>query len=138
VYVRVHGTTQVGTIGETRAEIPYVLEVWAKAADKPQIVICVNRSPITADVDLFRQKEPKTSYGILSCHLAHYCPVPKLRELGFLVNLQCPYVPITTDGKEPDLNYFCAPLLQALRKAAAGPSAPAEAWVGRPRARSDT
>jgi len=46
-------------------------------------------------------------------------PATKSHEFEFLVNIQCPHVPITTDSKSPDLNFFRIPLLQTLARVAA-------------------
>jgi hypothetical protein len=118
-HLRTTGTFLAGTTGKIAALIPFVVEVWAHPQKEPNIVVCVNRSPIAADVNVFRAAGPKKDYIISGCHLSRRFPVSKSRELGFFVNIQCPYVPITTDGKEPDLKYFQRPLIEALTKAAA-------------------
>jgi hypothetical protein len=113
-YARTQGTIEVGPRGNTTAMLPFTLEAWARPEVDPRIVLCVNRSPIAAELDLFRPAGEKSAYGLVGCQLSHSFRAPKSREFGFLVNIQCPHVPITTDGKSPDLSFFRRQLLDTM------------------------
>jgi Topoisomerase 6 subunit A/Spo11, Toprim domain len=118
-YARTKGIIHVGPSGSTKAALPFTLEAWARPVKKPRITLCVNRSPITAELDLFRPKGHHSEYALVGCQLSHTFRAAQARDFSFLVNLQCPHVPITTDGKSPDLNFFCGPLLETLTRVAA-------------------
>jgi hypothetical protein len=113
-YARTCGTIQVGHRERTPAALPFTLEAWARPEEQPRLVLCVNRSPISAELEVFRPRGQKAAYAVVGCQLRHPFRAPQSREFGFLVNLQCPYVPITTDGKSPDLTYFRTALLNTL------------------------
>jgi hypothetical protein len=93
---RTLGTIEVGPCGRMAAQLPFTLEAWARPEADPRIILCVNRSPIAAELELFRHK--KTFYALVGCQLSELFGAPKSREFGFLVNIQCPHIPITTDG----------------------------------------
>src|SRR5262249_49291431 len=46
------------------ATVPFVVEVWANVADSPSAVVCVNRTPITAPLHVFRSGRDKAAYYI--------------------------------------------------------------------------
>jgi len=118
-YVRTVGVFPAGPTGSIKAAVPFTLEAWARTAEEPRITLCVNRSPITAELQLFRPRGPHAEYGLVGCQLSHTFPATKSHEFAFLVNIQCPHVPITTDSKSPDLNFFRKSLLQTLARVAA-------------------
>jgi hypothetical protein len=102
------------------AEVPFTLEVWAKPQEEPGLTVCVNRTPVVAELQLQRLVKPRTHYAVFGCGLGHRFRVGKGHEFGFLVNVQTPYMPITNDGKEPNLRPILDELLKALSKAARG------------------
>jgi hypothetical protein len=118
-YARAQGTIQAGSSERMAATLPFTLEAWARPEEEPRIVLCVNRSPITAELEVYRPRGQKAAYALVGCHLSHSFAAPRSREFGFQVNLQCPHVPITTEGKSPDLNFFRRPLLDTLTTVAA-------------------
>jgi hypothetical protein len=104
--------------GDLRAEVPFVVEAWAQPAVGPQVTVCVNRTPVTADVSLRRDAKVRSDYALFGCGLRHRFRVCRGRDFEFLVNIQTPYMPITSDGKAPDLQPLLDTLLGALEKAA--------------------
>jgi len=104
--------------GKLDAELPVVIEAWATTADEPTGIICVNRTPITAEFDLQRDVQCRSEYALFGCGLSHGFRVGKGRDFEFLVNVQTPHMPITSDGKAPDLQHIGSPLLDAMAKAA--------------------
>jgi hypothetical protein len=115
-YASAHGVAKFGAITPL-AEIPFVVEAWAKAAegDATNLTICVNRTPIPADVDVSRDRRDIDVFG---CGLSH--TVAKVRETAHFtlcLNVITPFMPITSDGKEPDLEPFLHKIGIALKKA---------------------
>jgi hypothetical protein len=102
---------------DLNAVVPLVIEAWAKPSEKPSIDVCVNRTPITADVCLQRDAENPAEYILFGCNLGYAFRAKRGRHFALLVNVQTMYMPITTDGKEPDLNEFWYPIKEALEKA---------------------
>jgi hypothetical protein len=105
----------LGSVGGT---IPVMVEAWAKKADVPQITLCVNRTPTTAEVWLRRHAEKKTNYQIFGCDLGYEVAVGQKHDFHFLVNVQAPYLPLLTDGKTPSLDALAIPLVEAMEGAA--------------------
>ena len=110
--------------GRLPAQILYVVEVWASEAEEPQIDFHINRTPITAEVGMSRCFKDKTQYGLSGCGLSdehHRTALPikagKDREFWIVVNVTTPHMPITTDGKAPDLLVIEGPLQIAAEKA---------------------
>ena len=115
-YAVERGTFETGA-RYPRAEIPFVVEVWADAfqtgRDNVALVTCVNRTPITGTIYCFRKQKALRVYG---CGLNVVIEVPK-GDYHLVVNVTTPYCPITTDGKEPDLRPFAEPVASAVTKA---------------------
>jgi hypothetical protein len=110
--------------GAIPANIPYVVEAWAKRSERPTIIVMVNRAPITADVKTGRIMSDKGDYGLMGCGLSSELDntatdfrVGRKGEYSILVNVTTPYMPITTDGKEPDLSRVKGVLTSVLAKA---------------------
>src|SRR5262249_15366642 len=118
-HARAVGTVALkATRGELHAEVPFVVEAWASLADQPRARICVNRTPVTAEVNLQRSVDSRSEYDLFGCGLATLIRVVRNREFAFLVNVQTPYMPITSDGKAPDLGHVLGPLGEVMEKAA--------------------
>jgi hypothetical protein len=108
------GTFEVAPgVGSIDATIPFVVEAWARVEEEPEVVVCVNRTIITDEVYLRRQAKNRTHYNLFGCNLCCSFKAAANREFSLLVNVLCPYLPKTTDGKAPDL----APLHKEIRKA---------------------
>jgi hypothetical protein len=96
------------------AEIPFVVEAWARKTEgDTHLTVCVNRTPVTGEVYAARDKRDIDAFG---CGLAHtIAQAPKDAQFNILLNITTPYMPITSDGKAPDLE----PFLGAIRTVAA-------------------
>lgn len=80
---------------------------------------CVNRTPVTGDIHAARDKREIDLFG---CGLANtVAEAPKEKNFNIRLNITTPYMPITSDGKEPDLqpflNAICDAVSKAVRKA---------------------
>jgi hypothetical protein len=89
--------------GNVGAEIPFVVEAWARRADRMSVAVCVNRTPVSAQVNVQRQGDDKNNCALFGCNLRYVFRVGK-GNYDLLINVICPFMPITTDGKEPDLD----------------------------------
>ncbi len=58
-----------GTFEAHGAEIPFVVEAWANRADGPSGMVCVNRTPVCAEV--YVRRDEGSDYAILGCQLQH-------------------------------------------------------------------
>jgi hypothetical protein len=107
--------------GKQETVVPCVVEAWARPAKGPSVVLCVNRTPVTARVVLLRDDDRKTHYAIYGCGLRHLIEVGRNHNFELLINVQTPYVPFTSDGKAPDLsrvvNYIVGAAKVACKKA---------------------
>jgi hypothetical protein len=103
--------------GDLGGTIPFVIEAWARPAHHPSVTVCVNRTPITARVHLQRDSDKKTDYGLYGCNLGYAFTVGRKGDFSLLVNVQLPYVSLTTDGKEPDLDELHKEIIAALEAA---------------------
>jgi hypothetical protein len=113
-YAIAHGVAQFGS--EPCADIPFVVEAWAaKADDDSAISVCINRTPVAAQAQLSRDKSDIDLFG---CGLAHsVATAPKGQNFTVILNLISPYVPITSDGKDPNLEPFLTEIRSAIGKA---------------------
>jgi hypothetical protein len=113
-------TTGILTVNPSRvslpALVPYVLEAWAAPSTTDSLQVNVNRTPTTAAVSVQRQPE-RTILGVFSCGLEHGFAVGRA-PVAVRVNVTTPYMPITTDGKAPDLLAMRAELRETVEKAA--------------------
>ena len=97
------------------AEGPYFRGV-ANAADEPALTVCVNRTPVTAEMFVWRPPKRRTDYVVKGCGLADHMTVGRKRDFSILVNVQCPAMPIIDDSKEPDLRQFKGSLTESMRR----------------------
>src|SRR5262249_40357396 len=93
--------------------IPYLVEAWAEpAATRTTLLVCVNRTPVTAEVKAYQEKRDIYMFG---CGITQAIAVaPKDRHFAITLNVITPYMPITSDGKAPNLEIF----LDAIQRAA--------------------
>jgi DNA topoisomerase VI subunit B len=104
--------------GEFKAEIPIVVEAWVgimkgdPARLKSSLTICVNKSPVTADVNVSTKQAATTIWGG-----GLYIDV-KSRPANFYLNIITPYMPITSDGKAPDFRPMANMIEDAVKRAA--------------------
>jgi hypothetical protein len=80
------------------------------------VAICVNRTPVAAQVSVERRGDDKNNCGIYGCNLGYDFRVGK-GNYELLINVTCPFMPIATDGKEPDLEALWAEIETALATA---------------------
>jgi hypothetical protein len=113
-YARVSGTIRHATHTDW-AEVPYVVEAWAAAArgEGATIDVYVNRTPITGDVGATHWSKHLSVQG---CGLRVY-PDTGRADYRIALNITTPYMPLTSDGKEPDLTGFGPAVEQVVGKA---------------------
>ncbi|MCY9755159.1 hypothetical protein M5X00_13005 [Paenibacillus alvei] len=101
--------------GHCEAQIPIVVEAWAsiKKGDnkRSSLTICVNKSPVTADVNVYTKQASTTMWGG-GLHIE-----VKSRPADFYVNIITPYMPITSDGKAPDFRPMSEEIELAIKRA---------------------
>jgi hypothetical protein len=104
-HARGEGTFSWGGIGGPRVTIPFVVEAWAAAGRSTHGDSCsvfVNRTPITGTVNLSRWRRDLTLSG---CGLSTTIQAaPGRAGIDLRVNIITPYMPITSDGKAPNLS----------------------------------
>jgi Histidine kinase-, DNA gyrase B-, and HSP90-like ATPase len=106
---------QRGTAHHGEAHIPYLVEVWATSSRKTALEVCVNRTPVTAEVGAYRQKRDINIYGCgVHCRIAE---APKDKHFSIELNIITPYMPITSDGKAPNLQPFLEAIARAISSA---------------------
>jgi hypothetical protein len=99
-YARVETSLDVGG-----ASIPSVVEVYGSPADSPSAVVLVNRTPVVGEVHAGVQREPGATLAyVLGCGLDVWLAVPRTqRPFRLTVSVLAPAVPLTSEGKAPDL-----------------------------------
>lgn len=98
------------------AEIPFVVEAWAKKTDgRTNLAVCVNRTPITGEIEAARDKRDIDAFG---CGLSHaIAQAPREANFRIWLNITTPFMPITSDGKAPNLEPFLSAIHTAAEKA---------------------
>jgi hypothetical protein len=115
-YAIAHGTALFGS-AEPQAEIPFVVEAWAQATpgEDTDVLVCVNRTRITGELEAARDKGDIDFFG---CGLRHtVATAPKDADFYIWLNITTPYMPITSDGKEPNLLPFVREIRTTVSKA---------------------
>jgi hypothetical protein len=116
-YVCTTGTAEFGS-DEPFAEVPFVVEAWVDELDddaETTLTACVNRTPITGDVHASRDSKDIDFFG---CGLANtIAKAPKTKQFEIWLNITTPYMPITSDGKAPNLKPFLTKIADAVGKA---------------------
>jgi Histidine kinase-, DNA gyrase B-, and HSP90-like ATPase len=94
--------------------VPYLIEAWARPRSQMSLLVCVNRSPVTATVNVRHDKRDIDMFG---CGIHHtIVQAPKDKHFAIKLNVITPYMPITSDGKAPNLEIF----LDAIQAAVGG------------------
>jgi Topoisomerase 6 subunit A/Spo11, Toprim domain len=103
-YAMSSGVAEFGSIAPL-AEIPFMVEMWGSKSGRPtKLLVCINRTPITGEIETARDKRDIDAFG---CGLAHTIALaPVGSQFNIVMNLITPYMPITSDGKEPNLRPF--------------------------------
>lgn len=103
--------------GQCKGHIPIVVEAWVGIQNgdpsklKSTVTICVNKSPVTTDIDVSTKQASTTIWGG-----GLYVDV-KCKPAQFFVNIITPYMPITSDGKAPDFRPMSALIKDAIKRA---------------------
>jgi hypothetical protein len=99
------------------AEIPYLVEAWAAQAETgyTSLNACVNRTPVTGKFEAGRDKRKINAFG---CGLVYnIATAPADAHFTIQLNIIAPFMPITSDGKEPDFEPFLDAIRTAVGKA---------------------
>lgn len=101
----------------TMAELPVVVEAWAQVSEdsdaESRVRLCVNRTPITGEIAAWTEKSVLNVSGC-GC----YFEIPSARKpVELWINIETPHMPITTNGKEPDITKFVGAIREAATKA---------------------
>ena len=108
-YARMFGNAKIGS-----TNIPFVVEAWARRAGDTDLAIFINRTPVTGDHHAARDKRDIDAFG---CGLSHtIAKGPKDEHFDIQLSIITPYVPITSDGKEPSLTPFLRVIQSAIDK----------------------
>src|SRR5262249_12670866 len=104
-YVTVSGVAKFGSVAPV-AEIRFVVECWAAKVTRGEtrLTVCVNRTPITSEIYAARDKRDIDAFG---CGLRNaIAQAPIEAQFALVINIMTPHMPITSDGKEPNLRPF--------------------------------
>ena len=107
----------IAKFGATRpqAEIPFNVEAWAARTEETDCTACVNCTLISGTLDPARDKRDIDLFG---CGLANtVAKAPATVNFTILFNITTPYMPITSDGKAPNLHPFLHEIATAISKA---------------------
>lgn len=110
---------------------PVVVEVWAdptESDDDAYYDVRVNRTPVAAVTHAWIEKEGHSRALVLHGCSAHMEVKVGRRPVGVTVNIDTPFMPITTDGKTPDLGRLRDMIAPLAEKAVAG----VRRWVREP------
>ena len=111
-YVKIPGTFELTSDNEV-AEIPYIVEAWSELSDRANISFNVNKTPITGDVRVIHDK---TRLYLIGCG-ANYDTINIGKRPAIIwMNIITPFMPITSDGKAPNLQYFLKDIMAAIEK----------------------
>ena len=110
-YARETGTFKLTSDREV-AELPYVIEAWTRLDMSADISIQVNRTPITGEVNAYHSK---TKLSLFGCGLKHSFEVGR-RPPRVILSIITPFMPITTDGKSPDLTHLLNGIVRTVTK----------------------
>lgn len=115
--------------GSITADIPLVIEAWAEPVSaQSDVHFSVNRTPIVGDITV---NHFKSRLSLRGCGLNHLFSESVRRPIALRINIETPYMPITSDGKTPDLGRMVNVIYQVAGKAIrlAKRSAPVDATI---------
>jgi hypothetical protein len=95
-----------------KAKLPVSIEIWAEFSDDIEARLSVNRTPITGKLDAWKEK---STLRVSGCGINIDVPMGR-QGVKLWVNIDTPHMPITTDGKEPDLSAFEKVISEAATK----------------------
>lgn len=99
------------------ADIPAVIEVWGACVQsgvRSSAQVFANRTPITGEVTVWRDGK---EICIRGCGLFQSIESGGKAGFDIKVSVIAPYIPITTDGKEPNLSIFSRVIQETVAKA---------------------
>jgi hypothetical protein len=106
---------------QSGAQIPYSIEAWArcrksdtKGSGEAYYTLILNRSQTTVTINGVSNPD---GIGISGCGITRWVRGPKTGVYKILLSVIAPYIPLATDGKEPDLTMFSAGIEEVIRKA---------------------
>jgi hypothetical protein len=98
--------------GRSATYVPVVIEAWTQLSDRAKVRVFVNRTPVTVELDVFHHKD---SLFLTGCGLDHHFKVGRTPP-WLVVNIETPFMPITSDGKTPDLLPFSSDIFTLVTK----------------------
>lgn len=104
--------------GKLDAFIPFVVEAWVKvmkgdpSKNRSSLTMSVNKTPVTADVKVSTKQASTTLWGG-----GLYIDI-KSKPADIYINIITPYMPITSDGKEPDFRPMADIIEDVVKRAA--------------------
>ena len=113
-YAIERGQVALGS-AKPQADIPFVVEAWAQKRKEKNIdgvdvsnnigiSMLVNRTPVTGEINAFRNSK---AICMIGCGLSHrFHDTPTKGAYFIVINITTPYCPITSDGKAPNLQPF--------------------------------
>ncbi len=105
--------------GSLKAHLPFVVECFAMELsdqDSDDVLVCyVNGTPIVGETSIRREKGSKIA--VFGCGLKHYVEKVSTKRFAVRLNVTTPYMPITTDGKEPDFSRYLESIEKVMSKA---------------------
>jgi hypothetical protein len=122
-YARVYGEMDVPPgRGKYHAKLPFVVEALAiergedgeAQDDGDNLIAMVNGTPITGDIAI--ERSGKGEVVVRGCGLRHRITRVAHRNFTVCLNVTVPYMPITTDGKEPDFSRLVSEIAEVMGK----------------------
>ncbi|MBW7572485.1 hypothetical protein [Caproiciproducens faecalis] len=111
-YSSVSGTYVLpSTKGKLSAEIPYKIEVLISPRTYSQVDLLINKSTAIKSPYLFTEKKKIEIWGV-GVHSFINC----FDNIQITINVNSPVIPITSDGKEPDLTLMKESIDSAIQK----------------------
>ncbi|MBP3959437.1 hypothetical protein J8F10_29690 [Gemmata sp. G18] len=108
-----------GEFEQDGAQIPFVVEVWAKRSKGAKATVCVNRTPVVNNPGCWRHDgdvEYVLNGGGFDCD-SFRVGQKRGGDFSITVNVISPFVPLTSSGKDPDLSPMMDQILTAAEKA---------------------
>nr|DAJ70565.1 MAG TPA: hypothetical protein [Caudoviricetes sp.] len=100
------------TKGNLSAEIPYKIEVLISSGESSWVNLLINKSPAIKSPHIYGEKKQQNIWG-LGLDTYFNCS----DDMQITINVNSPVIPITSDGKEPDLTLMRESIDSAIQKA---------------------
>lgn len=104
-----------GRSGAAPTMLPVVLEAWAESIDPDEAYanVFVNRTPTIAP---FNARHAKGDLSLWGCGMNRRFPVGR-KGVNLCLNIETPFMPITSDGKAPNLHPLTSQIVEVAGKA---------------------